>query len=328
MMYVLIYVDDIIITCSKSSAIDELLLVLISNFAVKDLGCLNFFLGIEVLHNAQCALLSQKRCILDLLKRNHMLDAKLVRSPMATSTILSIFDGEPLDDPMPFWSTVGALQYLAITRPDIAFVVNKLSQFMHCPNSLHWQSVKRLLRYLKHTIHFGLQIHKSSNFSLQAFTNADWVGCRDDRRSTGGYCIFLGTNLISWSCKKQATIARSSTKAEYKALANAAAEIKWLQSLLCELGMRVSTSPVLWCDNIGVTYLTSNPIFHARTKHVEIDFHFVRGMVADKSLAVRFLSSRDQLADIFTKPPFFHTVHFTSLQAQHLSHNVALEGAC
>jgi hypothetical protein len=172
-MYVLIYVDDSIITCSKSSAIDELLLVLISDFVVKDLGCLNFFLGIKVLRNAQGALLSQKRYILDLLKHNHMLDAKPVRSPMATSTILSLFDGEPLDDPTPYRSIVGALQYLAITRPDIAFLVNKLSQFMHRPTSLHWQLVKRLLHYLKHTVHFGIQIHKSLNFLLQAFTDAN-----------------------------------------------------------------------------------------------------------------------------------------------------------
>jgi histone deacetylase 1/2 len=114
--------------------------------------------------------------------------------------------------------------------------------------------------------------------------------------------VFYGGNLVAWSARKQATVSRSSTEAEYKAVANATAEVIWIEALLKELGVRQQSPPVLWCDNIGATYLSSNPVFHARTKHIEIDFHFVRERVAQKLLQVRFVSSKDQLADIFTKP--------------------------
>uniref|UniRef100_A0A2N9HD01 Reverse transcriptase Ty1/copia-type domain-containing protein n=1 Tax=Fagus sylvatica TaxID=28930 RepID=A0A2N9HD01_FAGSY len=301
-MYVLIYVDDIIITCSHSAAIDDLLLSLKRDFDVKDLGSLNYFLGIEVLPNAVGILLSQQRYILDLLNRTKMTNAKLVSTPMASSTKLSAFDGEPFPDHTLFRSTVGALQYLALTCPDIAFSVNKFSQFMHKPTTLPWQSIKQLLRYLKHTIQFGIQIYLSSCNSIHAFFDADWASSKDDRCSTSSYCVFLGKNLISWSYKKQATVARSSTEAKYKALANTVAEVKWLQSLLHELGISQSSPPMLWCDNIGATYLSSNPVFHACTKHVEIDFHLVRDMVATKAISVQFVSTHDQLADLLTKP--------------------------
>ena len=149
----------------------------------------------------------------------------------------------------------------------------------------------------------GLRFRRSASMGLSIFTDADWAGCPDDRRSTGGFAIFLGSNLVSWSSRKQPTVSRSSTEAEYKALANGTAEAIWIQSVLKELGVFLSRPPVLWCDNVGATYLSANPVFHARTKHIEVDFHFVRERVALGALDVRFISSGDQLADIFTRPP-------------------------
>jgi hypothetical protein len=148
----------------------------------------------------------------------------------------------------------------------------------------------------------GLLFQKSPSTLLNIYTNADWVGCSDDRRSTDSFAIFLGPYLISWNSRKQPTVSRSSTEAEYKALANGTAEAMWIQSVLKELGVFQPKPPVLWCDNLGATYLSANPVFHARTKHIEIDFHFVREKVALGALDVRFIASGDQIADIFTKP--------------------------
>jgi len=196
---------------------------------------------------------------------------------------------------------VGALQYLTFTRPDICFAVNKVCQFMHAPTDSYWAAVKRILRYLKGTTSYGFHITRGSSFALHGFTDADWAGSIDDRKSTGGYLIFFGQTPISWKSGKQRTVARSSTEAEYKALADGTAEVIWLQYLLTDLQVPSVSTPTIWCDNLGATYLPANPIFHARTKHVEVDYHFVRDRVAKKEIQIRFVPSRDQLANVFTK---------------------------
>ena len=184
-----------------------------------------------------------------------------------------------------FHRIISCLQYLSLTRPDISFAVNKLSQFMHKPTTNHWTATKRLLRYLKQTIFHGIQIHKIGLPILRTYSDADWAGNVDDRTSTSTYISFLGYNPISWSSKKQRVIARSTTEAEYQALANAASETMWLSTLLKELAFPVTKSPQLLCDNLRATHLSFNPVNHSRMKHIQIDPHFMRDLVHKVSLS-------------------------------------------
>lgn len=161
-------------------------------------------------------------------------------------------------------------------------------------------AVKRILRYLKSTTYHGLSVVPSS-LSVSCFTDADWASCPDDRRSTSGYCTFLGSNLISWSSSKQKTVSRSSAESEYRGLTNGAAEIIWVVSVLQELGITLPSPPLLLCDNISATHIANNPVMHQRTKHIEIDQHFAREKILRNQLLIKYVPSEDQVADILTK---------------------------
>lgn len=226
---------------------------------------------------------------------------KPVSTPMAPNPKLSLTSGTKLDDPREYRATIGSLQYLSFTRPDITFAVNKLSQFMHTPTDLHWGAAKRILRYLAGTPSHGILLRSGTPLTLHGFSDADWAGDTDDYISTNAYVVYLGSSPISWSSRKQIGVARSSTEAEYRAVANTASEIIWITSLLTELGVQLPKAPVIYCDNIGATHLSANPIFHSRMKHLALDFHFIRGNVQAGALRVSHVSTRDQLADPLTK---------------------------
>ncbi|KAJ9551850.1 hypothetical protein OSB04_015895 [Centaurea solstitialis] len=301
---------------NNQGAIDNVVHHLGRTFPDQDMGKLSYFLGIEIVSQGADILLSQQKYIMELLQKAGLSNAKSASSPISTSANLALNDNSLFDNPVKYRQVVGALQYATFTRPDITYAINKVCQFMHSPTENHWSTVKRILRYLKGTVSHGLLIQQQSSHllhayadsthnSLSAFSDADWAGCPDDRRSTWGYAIYLGSNLVSWSARKQKTVYRSSTESEYKALADAVAELTWIQALLLELRVTVHSPPTLWCDNLGATYLSANPVFHARTKHVEIDFHFVCEKVARRQLSVQFITTDDQIADVFTKPlPF------------------------
>ncbi|XP_019100825.1 PREDICTED: uncharacterized protein LOC109132847 [Camelina sativa] len=199
---------------------------------------------------------------------------------MATSPKLTINSGIPLHDPTEYRRIVGSFQYLAFTRPDISFVVNCLSQYMHSPTDLHWQAAKRLLRYLKGTTTHGIFLKRNNPLSLHAYSDADWAGDSTDYVSTNGYIAYLGHTPVSWSSKKQNGVTRSSMEAEYRSVANTSSELRWICSLLQELGITLPTIPTIYCDNIDAIYLCANRSGVLRVVHV---------------------TTKDQLADALTK---------------------------
>lgn len=298
LVIVLVYVDDILVSGPDATICNQFIAKLSTLFPVKDLGPLHYFLGLEVHRTKDTLILHQNKYLLDLLQKTNMTGAKPCCTPLSSTKL--DHSGELLANPTEYRSLVGALQYLTWTRPDISFAVNQICQFMHTPTVLHMQAAKRILRFLKGTIAHGLLFRKSS-LHLSAYSDADWAGCSYDRRSTGGSCVFLGTNLVSWSAKKQSTVARSSTEAEYRSLAHTAAEVTWICKVLKDFGFPISHKPTLWCDNISAISLASNPVFHARTKHVEIDYHYIRELVLAHLVEVKYVCSQSQIADIHTK---------------------------
>ncbi|XP_024312574.1 uncharacterized protein LOC112269754 [Brachypodium distachyon] len=223
----LVYVDDIVIASSCPHAADRLLQQLQATFPIKDLGPLRYFLGIEATSTSGGMHLCQQKYAMDLLHRAHMENCRPVSTPMSVQDPLARDVGTALqgDDVFRYRSMVGGLQYLTMTRPDISFAVNKVCQYLAAPTDSHWDAVKRILRNVKGTAATGINVRRSGSTLLSVFTDADWAGCADDRRSTGGHVVFFGPSLISWSARKQPTVSRSSTEAEYKALANGAAEV-------------------------------------------------------------------------------------------------------
>ena len=290
----LLYVDDILITGNSSSHIFQLIQNLGKLFSMKDLGLLHFFLGLEAIYSFGGLYLTQTKYTMDLLHHTKIQDVKPISSPAHTGQKLSLYDGDPLPDPTEYRSVVGALQYLTLTCPDIAFAVNQVCQFMHQPTTTHWITVKRILRYLKSTPTHGL-FHQPGSLRLEAYSDADYARNPNDHRFTGGYYIYLGYNPISWSAKKHRTVSRLSTEAEYHQLAYTTTEISWLRSLLKDLGVS-QTTPLIWCDNISSIFLASNSVFHARTKHLGVDYHYVHDKVFRKELDVSYICTIDQVA--------------------------------
>jgi hypothetical protein len=328
MVYLLLYVDDIVLTASSVQLLQRVITALKQEFAMKDLGPLHHFLGVAVQQHKDTVVLSQRQYILDILARHGMSGCKPCSTPVDTCAKTSADAGPAVADSTAYPSLVGALQYLTFTWPDIAYAVQQVCLHMHDPREVHLVAAKRILRYLQGTLDHGLVIPKSDPTQLIVYTDADWAGCPDTRRSTSGYAVFLGGSLVSWSSKRQHTVSRFSAEAEYRAVANGVAEASWLRQLLKELHHDLQTATIVYCDNVSAVYLSTNPIQHQRTKHVEIDLHFVRERVAIGAVRVLHVPTTLQFADVFTKglPSSVFTDFRSSLNVR--SSTVPTAGGC
>jgi hypothetical protein len=222
-------------------------------------------------------------------------------TPLEQNHRLAESTGEKLKDAERYRRLVGRLIYLTITRPELSHSVHILAQFMQEPLEPHYDAALRVMKYLKGNPGQGILLHVNSELQLNAYCDSDWASCPTTRRSLTDYFVMLGGSPISWKTKKQPTVSRSSTEAEYRSMANATCELIWLKSFLNSLGVKHDKPMKLFCDSQAALHIATNPVFHERTKHIELDCHFVRDQFKSGCVIAQYTRSSEQLADIFTK---------------------------
>lgn len=251
--YLVVYVDDIILTSNDQSSIGKFIAQLHAKFSIKDMGHLNYFLGLEVSYTETSLFLNQSKYVHDTLIRTSLLDSKHIATPLSMNDVF-VSTNTPYLDPTHYHSLVGAFQYLTITRSHLSYVVNKANHFLHALTIDHFQIGKRILRYVKGTLTYGLTFSNVPMRSLISYSDTDWAKCIETRHSTYGNSIFLGGNLVSWSTKKQPKVSRSSCESKYCAMANTTVELIWVTHLLCDLHALPSGHPTLLCHNLSAVF--------------------------------------------------------------------------
>ncbi|KAH9750239.1 protein kinase domain-containing protein [Citrus sinensis] len=299
--FVLVYVDDIIVAGNDVAEVSRIKDFLAQKFYIKALGKLKYFLGIKVARSSCGIFLSQRKYALDILKDAGLLAGRVSHFPMEQQLRLSSTDGDLLSNPSSYRRLVGRLIYLTVTRPDIVFAVHVLSRFMHEPRTTHMDAAIRVLRYLKGSPSKGILLSSTSDLHIRGYCDVDWGSCPTTRRSITGYCTFLGDSPISWKTKKQNVVSRSTAEAEYRSLADLSCELQWLKALFADLGHLQHDPMTVYCDNQSALYIAENPVYHERTKHIELDCHFVRERVQSNLLLPLHIPTSMQIADVFTK---------------------------
>ena len=312
MILALVYVDDLVLAAANSKEIGWIKGELAEEFEMTDLGELTAFLGLEIgrVRSQRLIALSQREYIERILLQYGMQDSRPCLTPLDSNTRLQPCSAEAKDggqsegvDLELYQSAVGSLMYAMLgTRPDLAYAVGTVSQFNHAPGLQHWTAVKRIFRYLVGTKHMSLQYGTRTCHGSGGYSDADW-GAGHDRKSIGGFVFVLNGGAISWASKKQTSIALSTTEAEYMGMTQAAKEILWLRVLRDEIGAfrLVASMSTLNADNQGAIALARNPAYHASTKHIDIQYHFIQNLVTTDQIYLQFCPSTHMIADIMTK---------------------------
>jgi hypothetical protein len=300
-LIVQIYMDDIVFGGSSHSLVARFAEDMSTEFEMSMMGELQFFLGLQIKQAKEGTFVHQAKYTKVILKKFKMDDSKPLLLPMSTTTALDADeDGEPVDQ-KEYRSMIGSLLYLTATRPDIQFFVFLCACFQASPRTSHRQAIKWIFRYLRYTFELGLWYSASSSLSLLSFSDADFVGCRVDRKSTSRTCQFLGSSLVSWSSRKQSSVAQSTTEAEYVAAASCFSQLLWITYTLSGFGEECSHVPLM-CDSTSAISVAKNPVLHSRTKHIEVRYHFLRDNVEKGNIDLIHVPTEKQLVDILTKP--------------------------
>jgi hypothetical protein len=297
-----VYVDDLIFTGNCEVMMLEFKSSMLREFDMSDLGKMRFFLGIEVLQNSDGIYICQRKYALEVLKRFGMMESKLVTSPIVPGFKVSKNGDGNIVDETYYKQLVGSLMYLTATRPDMMFATCLISRYMTKPMQTHLQAAKRVLRYLKGTVNYGLYYKKGGDGELLAFTDSDYAGDEEDRKSTSGYVFLMSSGAVSWCSKKQPIVTLSTTEAEFVAAAVCACQGVWMKRILEELGHSCGDCITIMCDNSSTIKLSKNPVMHGRSKHIDVRFHFLRNLSKKGEIELIHCPSQDQVADIMTKP--------------------------
>lgn len=300
-IYVLIYVDDLVLSANSLPLLEKFKDYLSKCCHMKDLGVLKYFLGIEVARSPSGFYLCQRKYAMDIITETGLLGVKPVAFPLYQNHKLALAKGDLLPDSAHYRRLVGRLIYLGNTRPDLAYSIHILTQFMQAPRQEHWDAALRVVRYLKHSPGQGILLRSDSFLTLKVWCDADFGSCPLTRRSLTGWFIQLGNSPISWKTSKRETVSNSSAESEYRALSTTVKEVLWLKHLLSSLDITFSDPISVHYDNMAAIHLAANPVFHERTKHIERDCYFIRDEIIKGTIATRHVSTKHQLAYIMTK---------------------------